>query len=246
MLRKARSSNAVLGAALAGASLLAVSTAAQASLIPLGSSLKFGGNNLPGACSDSSCSDAVTFSSTPVLIDGGALKLYETQKSTGAGGEWDVWHLSTVGGGSLAGDTHAYWAIVMDYTLSHDVTFDAVATQWTANGTPVSPLSNFGGIVGATASNPILPGEAYYVSGFSGHLTAGVQSGWREIFVSPYSFVSAGGIDPDTANGFNFALHFTSTSPVPEPSTWAMLLIGFGGLATAAWRRNRRAALAAA
>jgi PEP-CTERM motif len=29
---------------------------------------------------------------------------------------------------------------------------------------------------------------------------------------------------------------------IPEPSTWAMLLAGFGGLGYAGWRRGRRAA----
>ena len=55
-------------------------TAAQASIIPIGSSLTFGGTNLPGACTDTTCSDMVTFSSTPVLIDGGALSLYKRRR----------------------------------------------------------------------------------------------------------------------------------------------------------------------
>lgn len=199
---------------------LTYATASQASIIPLGSSLTFGGNNLPGACTNTTCSDTVTFSSTPVLIDGGALSLYETQVATSPNGEWDVWHLSTTGGGPLAGDISADWAIIMDYTLSAAVKFDAVVDQWTVNGTPVSPLSNFGSICCATASNPILPGEAYYDSGFSVPLSPGVQTNWQQIFVNPYSFVTAGGI-PTDANGFNFALHFTPTTLMPEPASLA-------------------------
>jgi PEP-CTERM motif-containing protein len=30
---------------------------------------------------------------------------------------------------------------------------------------------------------------------------------------------------------------------IPEPSTWVMLLVGFGGLAFAGWRSGRAAAL---
>ena len=41
---------------LAAAGLLAFATGAQASIIPIGSSLTFGGNNLPGACTDTTCS----------------------------------------------------------------------------------------------------------------------------------------------------------------------------------------------
>jgi hypothetical protein len=113
-------------ATLAAAGLLASATRAQASIIPQGLSLTFGGANLPGGCTDTSCSDTVTFSSTPVSIDGGALSLFETQVATGPNGEWDVWHLSTTSGGSLAGDVNASWNIVMDYTLSAAVNFDQV------------------------------------------------------------------------------------------------------------------------
>jgi PEP-CTERM motif len=230
-------------ATLAAAGLLASATRAQASIIPQGSSLTFGGANLPGGCTDTSCSDTVTFSSTPVSIDGGALSLFETQVATGPNGEWDVWHLSTTSGGSLAGDVNASWNIVMDYTLSAAVNFDQVVQQWTVNGTPVSPITNgIGSICCATATNPILPGAAYYNSGFKVPLSAGVRSDWQQIFVDPYSLVSNGGIDPNGANGFNFALHFTLQTPVPEPSTWAMMIVGFTGLGFAGYRRSRRLA----
>ena len=37
---------------------------------------------------------------------------------------------------------------------------------------------------------------------------------------------------------YNFYLTHVEASPVPEPSTWAMMLLGFAGLGFAAYRRR--------
>ncbi len=40
-------------------------------------------------------------------------------------------------------------------------------------------------------------------------------------------------------DGFGFAYDFSpSKTDLPEPSTWAMMLVGFAGLASAAWSRR--------
>jgi len=214
--------------------LLVLGSTAEASIIPFGSALTFGGANAPDTYSA-----ATTFSSTPVLVDSGAVEIWQEQVATGSTGEWDVFYMQTTNGGPLAGDINSNWNIVMSYYLSQPVYFDGVVSQWLVNGTPVNPLFNFGGICCATATNPILPGEAYYSSGFSAPLPAGTQTGWEEIYIDPYSFVSSGGIDPSTANEFIFALHFTLQEPVPEPASLSLLGAGLIGLALL--HRRRRA-----
>lgn len=220
---------------LAAAALLGA-TMARADVIPIGSSLTFGGTNAPDTYSDTT-----TFGGT-ALLDGGKVSLTTFEVPTAGGGDWAVWEMSTTSGGPVAGNINADWNIVMDYVLSEPVYFDQVATQFTDNGVPVGPLSSFGGICCATPTNPSpLTGWTWYNSGFSAPLSAGAVSGWQEIYIDPFSFLSAGGVDPSTVNGLNFALHFTPQSPVPEPAEVAPLfLLLAGGLAGLVFQRRRR------
>lgn len=158
----------------------------------------------------------ITFSATPVTVDNGAVQLFQQQVPTGSNGEWDVFYMKTTNGGPIAGAINSNWNLTMDYTTTAPAFFDQVVQQWVSNGTPVGPLTNgIGSICCASASNPILPGWSYYNSGFTVPIPAGLYSNWQQIFVDPYSLVSSGGVNPNTANEFIFALHFTLQSAMP-------------------------------
>ncbi len=60
------------------------------------------------------------------------------------------------------------------------------------------------------------------------------------MFVDPFSFLQSGGMNPADANGYTFALHFDLQTPVPEASTWMMMLLGFTALGFGGYRRLRR------
>jgi hypothetical protein len=227
--------------AVAGAALITVP--AQASIVPIGSQLNMILSDFAGC---SSCSTLTTFGGTS-SISGGLVTLTTTQVATAGGGEWDIFSLKTVNGGPLVADVNADWAIHMQFHLSANANFDAIDSQWLEGPSyvPVSPISDFSGITGATNTPNILTGPAYSGSGFKAPYTAGefdYPSGteWQEIFVDPFSLaVSDGGI-PATTDGFTYAWHFDPSTPIPEASTWAMMLLGFAGLGFGAYSRSRR------
>ena len=192
-------------------------------ILPLGSPIKFGGTNAPDTYSDAS-----TFGPTPVLVNGGKVRIWQEQVPTGSNGEWAIFHMQTVNGGPLANNINANWNILIDYTLRVPASFDAVVNQWKVNGRPVSSISNFGSICCASLSNPILPGPAYYNQGFNGLLPAGPQTNWQQIFVTPYSFANSGGIPTATADEFSFALHFTLRPPAAPTVTSVISAGAFG------------------
>ena len=86
---------------------------------------------------------------------------------------------------------------------------------FTTNGTPVTDPDSFAG----TNASP-----------FS-------ANGLFSLTETANLALKAGG----SITGFNMS---EATSAVPEPSTWAMLGLGFVGLALAGWRRNKTARLA--
>ena len=111
-------------------------------------------------------------------------------------------------------------------------------------GAPASTLSFWADPLNAQGANPTnTPGTLLEsVSGsastdpdsFSGSLISPFNA------LGPYSMTEGASLSLrglGSITGFNQSME--STSPIPEPSTWAMLLMGFGGLAFGAYSRRR-------
>ncbi len=139
--------------------------------------------------------------------------------------------------------------------------------NWAANGTglglvvlggPSSVLSAYGfdTTLGASSgsTNDVRIPAAFASFPINTNLTSGGLSNWstsaHDIWSSP-DLTKWTGINTAGADGGYVTLVSAATASggigggVPEPSTWAMMIIGLGGIGAAVRRRNRSAALAA-
>jgi hypothetical protein len=80
--------------------------------------------------------------------------------------------------------------------------------------------------------------EPYVFPAFIGLYKSG--SGWSDGGFSPGVY-AAGQYLPGEGNELSA---FTAVAPVPEPSTWAMMILGFLGLGWMAYRRRSQLSVA--
>jgi hypothetical protein len=126
-------------------------------------------------------------------------------------------------------DTAAQQTALASIGYTFDGDFDALTTA----GDVVTSLTG-----GLLSFNQTLYGITYIGVHFG---DAGTGLGDRSVFYE-FDFGTTGntGITLNTAGFSNAALYTTDPTPgVPEPSTWAMMLLGFGA-AGVAMRRSRR------
>ncbi len=224
------------------AALLA-STAAQTAhadaLFVTGSTFTVSGTNSPDTFSDT-----VSLTAGDHLIDGGAVNLNISFVPASGGAEWLVFNYSTVSGGPFASVQDAYWTLNQTgLVAAQALNFIAAYSQFNHDGTALA-LSNpiFGGY--SVENNPV-PGETGSgtgASGFVGPIAAG-PAGQLGAYMSTWSgYLGGAGVDSTQVNGYEQALEFVpQVAAVPEPSTWAMMILGFCGVGFMAYRRKRNA-----
>ncbi|MDE2378380.1 PEPxxWA-CTERM sorting domain-containing protein [Bradyrhizobium sp.] len=78
----------------------------------------------------------------------------------------------------------------------------------------------------------------------SGNTVGGVEGNGTVEFLGTFNSLSWSNPQPEYWYGFNVG--YTSIAPVPEPATWAMMILGFVGLGYLGYRRRNAYARSAA
>jgi PEP-CTERM motif len=148
---------------------------------------------------------------------------------------------------SQQNEYHPYGGLYFDYEItltSGDVTgFSAFGYTPLEVAVKQCGIANCGGsgANGELASSATRSENGDVVSFFfNGDLVGGTHSANLQFLTNATSF-----IDPpaafENAAGEVFSLDIVGPAPVPEPSIWAMMMLGFVGLGLAGYRASRRA-----
>jgi hypothetical protein len=224
----------VLAAAFLILTAIPAGPPARAGLIVAGSQYTVNNVNFVDTFSENVAFDGI---GTVKIIDNGRLMISENEYSTGANSEWVQFNVSTTDGGPLAGDLSAAWQGELDnLQFKVPVAFDAIFSYWTDRGVPfpnIQPL--FGNAIVTT--NPLTGNGEVYLGTDPGATPQMTESMYD--WLSPYDQLSGVGIDPNTANGWHIAGHFTARSITPEPGALVLFALGAPGALGLWWRRRK-------
>jgi hypothetical protein len=224
------------------AARLGLAAPAHAALFTNGATFTIDFENSP-----TSENDTVTFSpGVTQLVDGDNLDLTISVVAAGGGAEWAVFNYLTTSPNLPLSTAGQDWSIEqIGIPAAVPLNFIADYAQW--QGPNGANIPQTGGIFGQTLMASPVPGLTGSGEGNSGFVNPiggpGPLPGLGS-FANPFDIV-LNGLPAAQVNGFTEALEFSSQTPVPEPSTWAMMLLGFAGLGFLGYRQTAKARLAA-
>jgi PEP-CTERM motif len=173
-----------------------------------------------------SSSSGLTFSAT-------TLGSFTALNSIAPGGIHPLPNVLTHGNGPVTGQE-------VEFDVTFTTPFDLAVGHYFF--VPQVELSN-GTFEWLSAPRPIVPPGTPFPPGFTD-----LQAWTRDNMLDPdwlrIGTDIVGGNNPVPT--FNMAFSITGVDSVPEPSTWAMLLLGFAGIGFMAYRRKNKTALMAA
>jgi PEP-CTERM motif len=192
-----------------------------------------------GGSSPDSFTNTVQLTPGTTLLDNGALSLTISIVPTSGGAEWLVFNYSTTSGGAIS-QPGQNWSLSQNGLVAlQPLNFIGSYAQFNNNGTAITPsYSVFGQTIEA---NPV-PGFVGTGQGASGFASPDGPGPFFNLgaFADPFSQVAPSlGNTQLVINGWEQALEFApQVAAVPEPSTWAMMILGFAGIGFLAHRRK--------
>lgn len=155
------------------------------------------------------------------------LTVKETIYADGPNSAWIDFYFSTIDGTPIASNLSGTWRIdINGVQTTEPAMTTGYYVYWTVDGTPVSPLSGFGGF---TSIAPI-PTDPDAGNAFVNMIPPeGPKSSFDYFaFLAPYNYLGSSGASILEVNGFHAAIrvNFREPDPVPSPSAAALGVIG--------------------
>lgn len=235
---------------LLGVGLTALASAAHAQLFTPNGSFSVQTNAAP--LSASGAADLTTGVTQVLLSNGLDLNVSITPGTDRAGAEWLVFQYKTSNGGAISPST-GDWSVnevglpltKASFLIRGALQFDVMGTNAAFNSSPFGNLnvvSSMPADLSGILSGPGLLGNVNPDMNPADAFQPG-PLGALGTFLNPFSQLSfGGGVTPDEITSYTEALEFApvnATPTVPEAPTWAMLIMGFMGLAVGAAARRR-------